>query len=112
MEAVIELTKEQRHEIYKVAKDLLINELSVSGLCEAISRSTAKVLNRPCDDMGYLLDEDELDPYANDGKNMGVFFPEVYKHKPAIPGTYWFQKFDKNPRIKILEQCIEETKPI
>ena len=39
-------------------------------------------------------------------------FPEIYRHKPDIlfSDISWFDPDDKDTRIKILKQAIEETK--
>lgn len=86
-------TKEERHVIYKSALEYYKNDLNVDCLCEALTNCKANKRT------------------YNAFSNMGTFFPEVYKHKPEYKASelFWFLLNDRQSRISILEQAINET---
>jgi hypothetical protein len=94
-----QLTKEQRHEIYKLAlaraKENEKRRCSFF-LCEGLSLGYSKIFG----DTVLYCDVLEM-------------FPECLSQKPPITRTFtcWFDWNEYKPRIKILKKCIEETKP-
>jgi len=107
---MIELSKQQRNEVYKYALSLFIDRymkghLNGRGMCYFIYDAIRETL--------CLLSEqerDNLNPY-NESINFNPF-PEILKHKPEQPyNQYWFNQDEKGnqKRIKILQQAIEET---
>lgn len=100
-------TREERNNLYLLMLDLIkdggyrsICNGYIYGLCGALERCTR------------TLEYDEVRIHD---------FPELIRHKPntslTIDGEtrldsdhFWFPHNDPAPRIKILEQAIEETK--
>jgi hypothetical protein len=107
----MELTKEQRHEIYIKALEFCENNTN-DGLCDSLYKAIyiivfnksatkkngeyRKILNKP--------EKENICPIWNLNK-----FPEIAKHKPPYSRVYWFPISDREPRIKILKQAIKET---
>jgi len=90
-------TKAQRHQIYKDAILYLTNKNRQSlGICSAIYRALS-------DDKAKFWDSYEHMSY----------FPEVLRRKPEniTNMTYWWVVPNIKIRIKVLEECIEETTP-
>ena len=80
------LTKEQRHQVYIRALDLLRN----------------------CIYMCCCIQTAEIELFDNDNNGHCDEYPEFIKHKPD-DSYVWFPRNDLESRIKILTQCIEET---
>jgi hypothetical protein len=94
-----ELTKEERHSIYVEAlafyKRRIFNGINF-GFCGAIMYAAAK-------QFGF---SDYPDPY-----NEMVFYPEIWKYRPAVVDGYWFNQYTEGikKRIDILEEAIKLT---
>ena len=92
------LTREQRHEVYKAALEYYVeysNETDFFGLCWAIHAGDCGI-ERP----------DIYDYPAQ--------YPEIFKHAPkfAERKNYWWPVYNREIRISVLKQTIEETKPL
>lgn len=106
----VELTKQQRNEVYKYALNLFVEKydkghLNGRGMCYFIYDAIRDILSS--------LNEDEKDSINPYDERIGFIpFPEILKHKPNIMSSqYWFNNSDagNSKRIKILQQAIEET---
>ena len=91
----INLTKAQRHEIYKEAKERIKSEKSWF-ICPAL------------DIAGFHLG---MKKRFDEQYDLGKTFPEFWKQKPegVEDDDPWFDTGDKNSRIKVLDKCIKET---
>ena len=92
------LTREQRHEVYKAALELYIISDFVYmpiGLCYAINNCFCNI-DRP-----YIYD-------------YPAQYPELFKHAPKISerDIWWWPAYNREIRILVLKQAIEETKPL
>lgn len=83
-------TKEERHEIYKKAKEIYIKSRDLIGICSAMNTVTAGL---------FTIDD----------------FPELMRKRPDSasdnPYYYWWDVYAKELRIKVFDEMIEETKP-
>jgi hypothetical protein len=101
------LYKKTRHKVYKEAlsiykhhnyKDILPKYGDI-GLCAVIVAALLR--------LGYLkciTKNSPLSPIEYMYK-----YPEIHKHKPIGCGLFWWPVDNKDIRIKILRQAIEET---
>jgi len=88
--------KSIRHELYKIALvSFTTHPYYIRGLCRTLMEAIES------DPEWYNLPT----PYSHMRK-----YPEIYKHKPKNSDSYWFNPNDKETRINILTQAIEETK--
>lgn len=88
------LTKKRRNQIYESALAIYISKGFTHGLCNAISK--AKRYSEP-------------NPYIHSCQ-----YPEIFKHAPKFSERtqddgYWFPVYDREIRINILTQAINET---
>lgn len=97
----MELTKQQRNEIYKLALHKLKNEIKF-GLCTAI-----------CPNLVDTLHEKH---YINPRRSTGPlieYFPEFLSFKPkhlSASDMWWGEgEAGNSERVKALEKCIELT---
>lgn len=89
-------SKKQRHEIYKLAYEYFkINEFDF--MCSCISMAMFKL---------------KYKYYKNTELENKIELPEFFSKKPQkqYSANCWFDVFEREPRIKIFEQIIEETK--
>lgn len=95
MERKIKLTKAQRHEIYKEAKERIESEKSLF-ICLAL------------DIAGF---NSGIKKRFDEKYDLGKTFPEFWKQKPeeVEDNDPWFDSGDINSRIKVLDKCIKET---
>jgi hypothetical protein len=117
MEPIKKLTKEQRHDIYVIALEIMKDLYTNWGLCGCIYAAAHKYFfNQILYGQGEMLQvfydvQDiellQISPYDEMKK-----YPEIIKHKPVEYDLYWFPKTEegKQIRISILEQAIKETK--
>ena len=87
------LSKQRRNQIYKSALSIYIENDYSKGLCNVISRAKE-----------YF----EPNPYSYPAQ-----YPEIFKHAPKFSERpedgYWFYLGEKETRINILKQAINET---
>ena len=103
-----ELTKQQRHEVYKLAHSRIVNKDN-SLMCFAISRALQQLMpDLPWGD-DVLPTKHPLCPFDSP-----ECYPEFLMYKPAEKdsGESWFPCEDQESRIKILEACVEETREV
>jgi len=95
----MELTKEQRHEIYKLALELHLEDkkrnVFLNGLCSRIN--IARML---------------LGIKSGPG-TFTAHYPEFFSHRPKVKKIlYWWPCDPDDPnRERVLRDCIEKTKP-
>ena len=96
------LTKKQRHEIYKKAYKLLINDKPVF-----YHEEFSKIELGICTIIGWGLGKKEWEGMDDEQ------YPEVYLFCPFDGRTFWFKKNQDGyeSRQHVLLFCIEMTKP-
>lgn len=86
-------TMEQRHEIYKRAKEIYLQKVNVGD-----------------DSVGMCM------PLGNaadiDWERVMAYFPEIARRRPKDAGLYWFPTNDNASRIRIFDDVIRETSPV
>ena len=94
----IRLTREQRHEVSKAALEFYIISDFVYmpiGLCYAIKHC-------------------KCDAWRPSMYIYPTQYPEIFKHAPKFSerDIWWWPIHDREIRISVLKQAIEETKPM
>ena len=108
MEEELKLTKKQRHEIYKAAKEgyeaMLTKEfddINAKGMCAYLRNAAAKILNVDILEIEAL----GLSPYFNKEQ-----YPEFLAQCPrSNPEGYWFYINDFQSRKNAFNAIIKET---
>lgn len=101
-------TKEQRHEIYKLAKKQYITDTEYifmgAGMCVSIAMATGDYFGKSGNCM-YVNIFVIGNPFAT--------FPELKSIMPAgkRPSQYWWPVYETETRIKMFNKIIEQTKP-
>ena len=107
---MIELTKAERHEVYKLTKELYLKStlLQEIGLCNYIN--DALYILHPELNWKYLDDRPELEDYDNLCPFINMeYYREFYDRYRQ---SNWQDDYDlRKPRIKCLDECIAETAP-
>lgn len=92
--------KPLRHKIYKSALTVYLYAREVQnlniGLCFALNQAVKE-----------FKDAEEVDVYVT--TNM---FPEIHKYCPDEIGGYWWDTNDKEIRVKVLTEAINDTKRV
>jgi hypothetical protein len=89
-------TKAERHQIYKRTLVLYLTQIYWRGLCYHIKNVLPNDVCEMWSPYSYI-----------------TFYSELLKRKPKDKSIhdYWWDTKDRNIRIKVLEECIEETAP-
>lgn len=102
--AVVELTKEQRHEVYKLALVKAKRDRDnkhLGSMCVNAMDSIKELFQKTLREASDLVSKEGL--------------PELFNKKPVKlhghSGAWWFPADDYSSRIAILEACIKETQP-
>lgn len=95
-----ELTKAERHEVYKMAASLISNRKQMY-MCNAIKKSVC-IITKTEYELGYqsLRNYPEFLSKA----------PEGWDYLRAEPWIIGRNDIDRDARVALLTQCIEETK--
>jgi hypothetical protein len=111
------LTKKQRHKIYILALQTYENKPRYIGLCHVLIQAISIYFKQGKYYKRNLQDEDvAVKLEANKGitfHNQLELLPEILRHKPdSSPSiNFWWDTDDRDVRIGVLKQAIEETKP-
>lgn len=101
------LTKDIRHKVYIKALEIYENRTYNSctydrTICRSIMYALVIISGIEWNDLNLY----NLDPF----KHINLY-PELEKHKPEVRSNLWFVVDDTESRIKVLKQCIEDSKP-
>lgn len=96
-----ELTKQQRHEVYKEALNIFNSKEGCVYLCENLRESVSKLVHIKFSNESYDKIIDMLPEFKNKK-------PKFKNKKPKNVWRAWFHGSEE--RINCLNQCIEETR--
>ena len=101
----MKFTKRQRNKYYRATLHHLINHIF-----EDVTRTYSI-----CWSLEDVLEKDIKDVSHHLYRTIVSWFPELEKRNPSLHnnqyGSFWYDRSDRDSRIKVLKACIKETNP-
>lgn len=104
-ESIKKFTKEEKYAIFVLAYQIYegnVRKASYTGLCFVLQRALASlhpVSNDLCDTLDYY-----------NYNRVFSLLPEFEAKKPTDARAWWWPRLETEPRMRVLNELIEETK--